>query len=92
VFCVITTGHLTGKSIFAENKLRKNDSAVFRQWEEAKEYERAVDCYLKVNRNNADSIKTCSAAWQVFSSAVKMQKAYHLLHWDNMENCFIIIT
>jgi intraflagellar transport protein 172 len=34
-----------------------------RQWEEAKEYDRAVECYLRVNKSNADSVKTMATAW-----------------------------
>ena len=34
-----------------------------RQWEETGEYERAVDCYLKVNRTNTNNATTMATAW-----------------------------
>ena len=34
-----------------------------RQWEETGEYERAVDCYLKVNRTNTNNTATMATAW-----------------------------
>lgn len=34
-----------------------------RQWEETGEYERAVDCYLKVDRTNTNNSATMATAW-----------------------------
>ena len=34
-----------------------------RQWEEAGEYDRAVDCYLKVDRTNSSNTATMASAW-----------------------------